>query len=85
MGIIIYLAGLLTLPALYSLYAVIHWSFSKSYATWCAVCDKNPEHKIGEHFNIVEVLRSKWHKLFWGQRRNHRAAAKKYREKWART
>lgn len=84
MGIIVYLAGVITLPALYVIYAFIHWSFSKTTAKWCEVCDKNPERTIGENFNIVEVLLSWRHRIFWAQRRQHRADAQKWREKWGR-
>lgn len=82
MGIIIYLAGLLTLPVLYAVYCVVSWCFSNTMARYCEVCDRMPRRDIDAHFNISELTRYWWHRLFWATRKEHKQAHQAHREKW---
>lgn len=79
--VVAYIAGLLTLPALFGAYLVINWAFSRTQAYGeCLACEHLPAREIGDNFNIVEFFRMKWHDLWWSQRSWHRASVKAY---WA--
>lgn len=75
MVIIAYIAGALTVPALFGAYFLLNWGFSKTQAYGdCLVCSHLPEHEIGEHFNISEWFRAQWHDIWWSHRAWHKKA-----------
>lgn len=81
--VIAYIAGLLTLPALFGGYLFLNWAFSKTQAYGdCLACNHLTAREIGDNFNIVEVARAKWHDLWWSHRAWHRASVKAYRAKY---
>lgn len=78
---IAYLAGLLTLPALFGLFVFLNWAFSRTRAYGkCLACDHLEAREIGDNYNIIEWMRGAWHDIWWSRRSWHRASVKAY---WA--
>lgn len=78
---VLYLLGLITLPALAGLYLALDWAFSKDSGTgeclveWCNFRSL----ELGEHFNLTVWLSQQWHRYATGPK--HRRAVIAYWQK----